>query len=285
MVKGLLCVLLLFTFSFSDEFESLEESVLTEDPVTQKIKSFLETKTYKENSEFINVIFDPKSDFYKNKRVDSVKVIQTLKENGLLQLFFTNPKELTLNFKTSGSPLFFVKLMGDTLRSMGYYRYVTIASNLDASEFTWNINLTSEYATDPLILDRELNKNGCRIIDVERNSQTEWTYVVDISAGYLNIQELQSKQELKLKRSLYAHWINVSKVKEITISSSRRNRWYPYIAYYDASLHLLKVVKRNKIVHKLELDIPHNSKYVKISDLYTLKNVRDELLIYPNGSK
>lgn len=285
MVKSFFLFLLLLSFSFADEIEFVEDNASEQDPLLEKIQIFLDAKTYEENIEFINVIFDPKSDFYKNERVDSVKVIETLKENGLLHLFFEKPRELQLNFKTSGSPLFFVKLMGDTLRSMGYYRYVTTASHLDASEFTWNINLTSEYATDPLILDRELKKVGCKIIDVERNSDYEWTYVVDMSRGYLNITEVQSAEELRLKRSHYAHWLNVSKVKSITIRSSRRNRWYPYIAYYDASLHLLKVLRENEIMRKMELDIPQNSKYMKISDIYTLKNVRDELVIYPHDSK
>lgn len=289
MVKILLSLLLLFSFTYSDEsiqeMELLEEVVITEDPLTSKIKNFLDAQTYTQNVDFINVIFDPKSAFYENQRVDTVKVIQTLKENGLLKLFFKNPRELKLNFKTSGAPLFFVKIMGDTLRNIGYYRYVTTASHLDASEFTWNITLTSEYATDPLILEKELNKSGCKIIDVERNSVVEWTYVIDMGRGFLNIQELQSRVEVELKRSLYAHWLNVSKVKTLKITSSRRNRWYPYIAYYDASLHLLKVLKEDDIHRNIELNIPQNAKYIKIADLYTLKNVRDELVLYPNGTK
>jgi len=285
MVKVLLSLFFIFSSIYADQIELIEDVVVTEDPLTSKIKSFLDEATYSENIDFINVIFDPKSAFYENQRVDTVEVIQTLKENGLLKLFFNKPRELKLNFKTSGAPLFFVKIMGDTLRNIGYYRYVTTASNLDASEFTWNITLTSEYATDPLILEKELNESGCKIIDIERNSAYEWTYIVDMDRGYLNIQELQSKVQVKLKRSLYAHWLNVSKVKTLNIKSSRRNRWYPYIAYYDASLHLLKVLKRDDIYRDIKLNIPQNAKYIKIADLYTLKNVRDELVLYPSGTK
>ena len=285
MVKVLLFLFLIFSSIYANEIELSQEVVVTENPLTSKIKSFLDEETYSENIDFINVIFDPKSAFYENERVDAVKVIQTLKENGLLKLFFNKPREFKLNFKTSGAPLFFVKLMGDTLRNIGYYRYVTTASNLDASEFIWNITLTSEYATDPLILDKELNKSGCKIIDIERNSAYEWTYIVDMDSAYLNIEELKSRVEVKLKRSLYAHWLNVSKVKTLNIKSSRRNRWYPYIAYYDASLHLLKVLKRDDIYKTIQLNIPQNAKYIKIADLYTLKNVRDELVLYPSGTK
>ncbi len=280
MVKIVLSFLLLFSLSFSDELLEAEDNNLT-----QKIKSFLDSNVYEKNKSFINIIFDPESSFYKNERVDVVKVVETLKDNGLLNLFYKSPKEIQLNFKTSGSPLFFVKLMGDTLRNIGYYRYVTTASTLSSSEFTWSINLTSEYATDPLVLQTELNKSGSNIIDIDRNSPTEWTYVVDMGNSFLNLRELEKSQELKLKRSLYAHWLNVEKITKLKIVSSRRNNWYPYIAYYDSSLHLLKVIKEDERYSTLKLEIPKQAKYIKISDLYSLKNVKDALTLYPSGSR
>lgn len=288
MVKFLLAFLLVCSFSYAQEIDSanaLETVKTVDDPLTTKIKSFLEEKNYNQNRDFINVIFDPKSAFYVKDRVNVVKVIQTLKDNGLLKLFYAKPQELKLNFKTSGSPLFFVKIMGDTLRNIGYYRYVTRASNRDASEFTWNISLTSEYATDPLILENELHKSSCKIIDIRRNSATEWTYVIDMEKGYLNLKKLHAGEELDLKRSQYAHWLDVSKVKVINITSSRHNSWYPYIAYYDASLHLLKVLKEDQITHKIKLNIPQNAKYIKLADLYSMKNIRQELSLKPSTSK
>ncbi|HIP19815.1 MAG TPA: hypothetical protein EYG70_01675 [Sulfurimonas sp.] len=285
MVKILLGFFLIVNFVYALDVEVFEEVQVNENPLILKIKSFLDEETYNENSQFIKVIFEPETDFYENERVDSVKVVQTLKDNGLLKLFFSKPSELRLNFKTSGAPLFFVKLMGDTLRNIGYYRYVTIASNLDASEFTWNIALTSEYATDPLVLEEELQKSACKIIDIERNSAYEWTYVIDMDKGFLDIEILTAQEESSLKRSPYAHWLNVSKIKTLDILSSRRNSWYPYIAYYDASLHLLKVIRESKIHRNMKLHIPKNAKYIKIADLYTMKNIRDKLILKPKGAK
>jgi hypothetical protein len=251
----------------------------------EKIKSFLDERTFAQNRDFINIIFEPRSDFYKNQRVDTLKVVQTLKENGLLKLFFNSPKELVLHFNTSGSPLFFVKIMSDTLRNIGYYRYVTIASHLNASEFSWSINLKSEYATDPLVLAQELKKNGCTIIDIEKKSSQEWSYTIDMRNAYLNVTQLQSYEKINLKRSLYSHWLDVSKIEELEIQSSSKNQWYPSIAYYDASLHLLEIIKENEIFKYMSLKIPKGAKYIKISDVYTLKNVKDELVLLPKGSR
>ena len=281
MVKLFCSFLLLFSFSFANEVSSeIEENLLE-----YKIKSFIDLEVYEENIDFIKIIFSPKSDFYVNDRVDAVKVLSTLKDNGLLKLFFEKPQELSLHFKTSGSPLFFVKLMSDSLRNIGYYRYVTTSSELNNAEFRWSISLNAEYATDPQILQKELKKTGCKIIDIQRGSATEWTYSVDMAGGFLNVEILQDTEEYKLKRSLYAHWLDASNIEELRITSSRRNSWYPYIAYYDSSLHLLKVIKHDEKHSDIRLDIPKCAKYIKVSDIYTLKNIKDELTLYPSGRR
>lgn len=280
MVKIFLSFLLLAQFAFGDE-----NFLDTEDLLSQKIENLLGTKEYEEKQNFINVIFDPKSVFYKNERVDVIKVAQTLEENGLLKLFFQAPQEVNLHFKTSGSPLLFVKLMSDSLRNIGYYRYVTRASTLNASEFTWNISLTSEYATDPIVLQSELSKSACFITNIERTSVSEWTYTIDIRNAHLNILKLDSAEDVKLKHSLYAHWLDCSQVQKLTIKSSSRNSWYPYIAYYDASLHLLKVEKVDEKRRLMAVEIPARAKYMKISDMYTLKNVKDSLVVSSYGTR
>jgi len=278
MVKTFFGIFLIFSFAFSST--TAEESVLT-----QKIKTFIDKNVYDKNEAYINIIFSPKSDYIIGNRVDSVKIIATLKENGLLNLFFKKPSELKLSFKTSGSPIFFVKIMGDTLRNIGYYQYVTKESHLNSSEFSWKVTLNSEYATDPLILQRELKKSGCNIIDVQRHSSTDWSYSIDMSEGYLNIQTLHDLEEVQLKRSLYAHWLDISEINRLKISSSVRNDWYPDISYFDSSLHLLKVFKSDKKTLRTTVDVPVNAKYMKISDLYTLKNIKDTLTLNPIGTR
>lgn len=279
MVKIVSIFLLISSLLFAEEVRKEDSELL------QKVAKFVSESSFTKNKEFIKLIFSPQEDYYVQDRVDIVKIIKTLKENGLLNLFFDKPQELKLSFKTSGSPLFFVKIMGDTLRNIGYYRYVTVESNLNASEFTWVISLNSEYATDPQILQEELSKSGCNITDVRRNSATDWDYSVDTSNGYLNAEILENELDINLKRSLYAHWLNVSKIKNLVISSSGRDSWYPRIAYYDKQLHLLKVIKKDEKTRILSLEIPKYAKYIKISDIYTLKNVKDDLVLKPSGSR
>ncbi|MDD2790250.1 MAG: hypothetical protein PHU40_06220 [Sulfurimonas sp.] len=268
MVKISFFLLLLFSFSFADLLDD-------------KIESFMDSHTYDKNKDYIKILFSPKSSFYDQERLNAVKIVQTLKENGLLNLSLKVPQELHLRFKTNGSPLFFVRIMSESLRDIGYYRYVTESSNLDNSEFTWSIVLTAENATDPMLLQNELAKKGCNIIDIDMNSLQEWKYTVDMQKAFLNIETLQSGNSMELKRSLYAHWLEVSKINQLRIKSSARNEWHPYVAFYDKALHLLELVKMDAKQTQINLEVPKYAKYMKVSDLYTLKNIKDELFIEP----
>ena len=282
MVKIFLVLVLCLYSSYALEIDTVDG----EDLLIKKIESLVEPEVFVKDKAYIDIIFSPKEDYYTvDGRVDSVKVIETLKANGVLNLFFKKPREINISFKTEGTPLFFVKIMSDTLRNIGYYRYVTEKSNLINSEFTWNISLTSEYAADPLILSKELNKSGCEIVDVIRESATDWVYIIDMKNSRLNTEVIEDGQEIKLKRSLYSYWLDVSKIKQLRISSSFRNSWYPYIAYYDKSLNLLRVVKRDVKRREITLNMKENTHYLKISDIYTLKNIKDALVLTPIGTR
>ena len=278
MVKLLLALLLSLSFAYAQEID--------DDLLFEKIKTFVSPKVFKKDKAYLEIIFSPKEDYYiEEGRVNSVKVIKTLKENGILNLFFKTPKELNISFKTIGNPLFFVKIMSDTLRNIGYYRYVTKESDLDEKGFTWKISLTSEYATDPVVLSRELEKNSCSISDIIRTSPTEWTYVVDMQNAKLNTKVLHVDEKISLKRSLYAYWLDVSNIKKLKITSSYRNSWYPYIAYYDKSLKLLRVIKRDRKRRSIIINMKEDTHYLKISDIYTLKNIKDSLILTPIGER
>ncbi|MEA3374451.1 MAG: hypothetical protein U9Q62_12270 [Campylobacterota bacterium] len=273
MVKKLLLLLLIAGTLWSD------------DQLNDKIKSLVGDAAFAKNRSFIEIIFNPTEYYYYNGHIDVVKVVETLEENGLLNLFYKKPQSLELTFSTNGPPLFFVKLMGETLRSMGYYRYITKASKLDSATFYWKVQLTTEYATNPTILSKELHKRGCSIIDITKEHMQSWVYDIDMTHAHLNLQEIQEGQQIVFNRSLYAHWLDVSKVKKLRVTSNKGNYWFPYIAYYDNAMRLLKVYKRDKKSWQLKLTLPRDTAYIKLADLYTLKNIKSGLQIEGIGQK
>jgi hypothetical protein len=103
--------------------------------------------------------------------------------------------------------------------------------------------------------------------------------------AYLMLKELEPYQERVLKKSLYEHWINVKSANSLTIWSLKGNNWYPYVSIYDKELHLLKVYKRDRKTKKIKLELPEDTAYVKIADLYSLKNIKEGLRIQAQGTK
>ena len=278
MVKAALLVAVLFLVSFADS-STLQERVL------RQVKTILDTESYRQNEAFIKIIFSPAKKFIYNDRVDSVKVVETLKENGLLELFFDKPTKIVLEFKTNGTPLFFVKIVGDTLRNIGYYRFVTDASKYNNSEFTWSVGIVSEYAADPMILQKELQKSGCSIVDIQRETPTKWRYTIDMQNAHLPVKRLEEGVVTTLRRSLTPYWLDVSKIRRLRIVSRGANHWYPDISFYDPLLHLVKTLQRDKRSYDITLSIPKNAKYIKIADIYTMKNIKGSLELHPVGSR
>jgi len=275
----------LYAETFTLESDQHQEVVEQKDMLQEKIKALIGHNAYARHIKFIKIIFSNEENYYLNERVDVAKVIQTLKDNGLLDLFFKKPQEMHLTFQSSGYPLFFVKIMSDTLQSMGYYRFITDRAKQDESGFFWTIRLTSEYAIDPVLLKDALQKRGCDIVDIDRNSQINWSYHIDMKEAYLMLDELAPYQERVLKKSLYEHWVNVKSAKSVTIWSLKGNNWYPYVSIYDKELHLLKVYKRDRKTKKIKLELPEDTAYVKIADLYSLKNIKEGLRIQAQGTK
>ncbi len=289
MVKQL-CLLLLLSFTtlYAAEFsldQEIEQDAQQKDLLQEKIKDLIGDKAYARHVKFIKIIFANEEDFYTNKRVDVANVIQTLKDNGLLDLFFKKPQEMHLTFHSSGYPLFFVKIMSDTLQSMGYYRFITDQSKQDESGFFWTIRLMGEYAIDPVLLKNALQKRGCDIVDIDRHSKIDWSYHIDMKKAYLMLEELLPYTERELKKSLYEHWLNVKSSKSLILWSLKGNNWYPYVSIYDKELRLLKVYKRDRRTQKLNLELPQDTVYVKIADLYSLKNIKDGLRVQTQGVK
>jgi len=269
----------------SAEQLEVEKPLTKKERLDAKIISFIGEESYERNRDYIHINFKNVNSFYTKENINVVKVVELLEENGLLHLFFKEPQQYEMTFHSTGDPLFFVKLMGDTLRDIGYYRYVTKESTHDESGFEWKISLEAEYVTDPVLLRKELATRGCEIIDITRNSATDWHYNIDTSKAHLKADTLTSGKTKKYKRLQYAKWLNVAHVKKITVTSHRANFWFPYIALYDSSLRLLKVIKKDEETKKLKFELPEETRYIRVSDLYTITNIRYGLVFKPSGKR
>ena len=279
MVRVTLVFFLFIGFLQADSFEYAQQE--SKPSLKSKIINLIGEDSYVRDEGFINILFSPSSAFYKNNRVDTVRVMQILIENKLFHLKLPSKRELKIYLKTDGSATLFVKLMKDSLRNLGYYGYKTLSSDYDGKDFIWGISFETSKIPNIIKIGEQLSKVGATIVDIEHIGDNEWRYSIDISHSIVESVKISGDSPLVLKHSLDPYWIDIRNVKTVNIKSSRRNSWHPHIVFFDADLKLIEVVKEDKRVTSFFVEIPQEAIYMKIADIYTMKNIRDSLSLYP----
>lgn len=250
----------------------------------EKIEDFVSPKTYKMHKNLIKVLFANQAEFYQsNGNVDIIKVAQTLKTNGLLDIFFDTPTDIEIEFKTGSNSFLFVKVVTDSLKAIGYNFIFTKSAIKTKNEFIWKISLKAEYLIDPVLFSSELNKKGAFINDIVKKSPKNWIYEINAASGFIeNAIKVSKNDTVELKKSVDDYFISIpDDVTSMIINSAIINNWHPNIVYFDDKLNILKVLRVEERQQRVVAEIPQGTKYVKINDAYTINNIKKgfEILI------
>ncbi len=269
MVKHIAVFWLIFATSLAAQSFTLQD----------KIVSLVTPSVYQKHRALIEILFEDESGFYRSGKIDMPKVIKQLQDNRLLSLSLGGEREFKITFRSSANALFFTVLMSDILRDLGYQEYISIAAQKDALESVWQISMRSDIAMDPMLLQDELERRGAYIVDIDRYEDDDWRYEIDMSEARLNITPLAKSQTHKSKRLQYPIWLDVSAVKKVIFWSLKADTWYPYITFYDSSLELLQVYKKDRRSKRIALDVPEYATYIKIEDMHSKKGIKSGLKI------
>jgi hypothetical protein len=249
---------------------------LSANSLDDKIKDFVAPSTYKMHKSLINVLFKKQDEFVlKNGRVDIIKVVDTLKKNGLLNIFFDKPKYVEFEFKTVTNHLLFMKILTDSLKSIGYNFIITKNAKKSKSSFSWKIVLKAEYLIDPVMLSKELNKRGAFVENIYKKSDVSWIYDINVVNGFLpSATKVQKREQVSFTKSVDDYLISIDDGSRLSVRSHALNSWYPNIVFYDSKLNILKLFRVDKRQKRVLVAIPSGTKYIKISDIYTLSNLK-----------
>lgn len=238
------------------------------------IKNIIGPSQYNTHKNLINYIFKNKSAYYTNGQVNYLLLTDKLQNNGLLKLKYPSTKYIDVTFEFTNNPKKSLSALKEILKSLGHYYYFTQDTKFDES-FIWSIKLKTEAAISPLALSKALAKANCKITDIRKEGSNEWYYSINSN----NIQVYKAKDlitntELSLKKSLKPYMLKVSNANAINITSNSGNRWHPSVIFYDNELEIIEVFKEDSLQKSLRLDVPIDTKYIKIDDLYSLSNLR-----------
>lgn len=247
----------------------------------QRVANVIGLNEYNQNKGLIDYIFTNKKAYYKDGLFNYVLVMQKLKDNGLLKVYLNEPQDVSITFIATDAPIKSMKIISDSLKRLGYYYYFTksLVHTKDQS-MIWSINLKTEAAIDPLMLSKELAKNSCRFLDIKKEGNTKWKYVINTSGATLEkAQKLISGEKIDFRKPLKPYFITFNEATSLMITSKAGNQWFPNIVFYDDKLNILEVVRKDEKTKSHMLTVPASTKYVKIDDIYTLENIRRGLSV------
>lgn len=268
MVRVVTVFLFLVSLSFATALE-------------QKIQSFIGEKEYSIQKNLIRILFKDENKFLReDSGVDDVKVLAKLKDSGLLKLFYKKPLELNLSFSTKNNSLIFMRVINESLSSMGYNYFLTKRALKKENSFVWDIVISTEHIVDPLIFSKRLEARGCFLDSIERIKENEWSYKINSDNIKIDAREIEANMTVKLKKPIKPYWINVKDMKSISFASKLADRWHPSIVFFDDKLHIISDYKKKSATNRLKLKIPRDVKYIKITDLYALDNIKRGISIY-----
>ena len=244
-----------------------------------RVQSIVGYQSYKTNKSLINYIIQDKKSFYKNGKANYFQIVSRLKDNGLLKLELGALTYIDVSFNIRNSTFKTITIIKDILKSAGHYYYFT--KSLDKKDNTshWTINLKTEVAIDPLILSKRLALANIEILNIKREGKN-WTYDIDAKKSFIyKSKDLVLNENTFIKTTAKPYFIKVLKGKSILFESKRVNKWHPNVVFYDKDLNIIEIFKKNEKYQTLSLDIPLNTKYIKINDYYTLANIKKGLFV------
>jgi len=246
------------------------------------IKDILGSHEYIINENLINYIFKDSSyyiyervDYNVKKRINYIALTSKLQNNSLLKLKYDSSKYIDVSFEITGIPKKSLLILKDSLKSLGHYFYLVQDVKYNKDSFIWTIKLKTEAAINPLRLTRALENNNCQVSYIKREGDYNWKYIINSdNSSIYQAADLITENKLSLNKPLRPYLLKVSNANYLEITSNRGNRWHPDVIFYDNDLNIIENFKDNSLHQRLKIDVPNNTTYIKINDLYSLANLK-----------
>jgi hypothetical protein len=234
------------------------------------IKNIVGDKIYSEYKGLIQTIQN------ETNSSNLAQTITLLKENGLIQLFFDKPKVIHPTFVfINNNPEFNTKTLYATLKNLGYYYF--FPSNIEKdTNYSITIEMLSTHHIDPVNFINQISTYGCNVINLENKG--DFVYTIDCKNEYLPVPKItaDTKAYLNVKGE---YWFDTNGFKTVLVSTSKFDKWHPYIAFYDKNLNLITVFTSQNIQRKVKLNLTNDTKYIKIRDNFTKENIKRGIFI------
>lgn len=238
-------------------------------------RSFLDENTYTSQRNLVNLLFSKKAKYTNSDfSVNSLLVLKTLKENGLLKFSYDQAQQLQLNFYTKNSPLLTMKIISNILENLGYTYYLSNYISKNSDNLTWSILVNTQNILDPIAFTNALKDAQCKVNFVKKDAMFEWSYDFDCKDANLQSIQLEKGRFEEFAKANRAYWFNVKDANSIYIKTDIKDNWFAFITFFDKDLHVKGQIDQNKDQKNLNVQIPKGVKYIKVEDKFSLDNIK-----------
>ncbi|MGM0533378.1 MAG: hypothetical protein ACQERK_02665 [Campylobacterota bacterium] len=260
-------------------------SLVWADTLDDVVQDLVDQNQYEKHKVLIDALFEKKERFMIAEQVDVVEVAKVLKENGLLKLFYEQPTMTHVKFTSSSKPKLFLKLLNDILQQIGFTYYFIENVKYDDGKITWQIKYRGDYAIDPLLLSRRLEAHGVKIASMKKEAYNRFSYGLNMHDAQLDVKKLIPGERFEITRAIEDIMLDVSFGRYVVFRPQSGSFWYPEVILYDKDLNIIDIIEHQKIKKTLYVDLGRHVKYISVSDLYLLENLKGGLSVELKGER
>ncbi len=246
--------------------------------IDDRIIALIGPKAFEQNRLILNTVFLQTKRYKKNGIVDMVEVARILERLGLLPTKLEAPETQEVWFFSYNNPALLFRLSEKALQEAYIFKYTITHVQKDEDGVVEAFAFTSASIPDPVRIGTFLRIHGIKVLDIQRQGN-HWRYTLDSTQATLGVPKVTKRMETKKSES--AQWFDISGVSALTIIAKGGDHWFPKIFIYDRFLQPLQQIERPGPVKRLELALPNGSYYIKISDRFTTKNIKNGFVILP----
>lgn len=233
------------------------------------IQNFIGKQTFYTNQNFIKRLFKDEKKFITENGVEYFSILKALKDNGLLELTFSEPSELQITIQAKSKPIFLIRAINGVLSSIGYSYFTISKAKYNEGEVELTFSLVTEHILDPVIFINELKKRGIVPIKVQRENLLHWNYELEIQKWIVLDSVVLNKQErFDIKKISGEYWFDIQAPGILHIKKKNtRIGWFPRIVLYDKNLKILEIITQNSFAIESEITLSENVAFVMVTDL------------------
>ncbi|GEM_PF-2569017 len=240
------------------------------------VRQVLDPGLYDKNRALLNIVFSKKGRYVKGGRPLYHKIFETLERTAILKKQTPPLSRVYISFYSPTNGIMSIYGIEKALKSGGIYGYEIQNIGYSDEGFYEKISFIAPQESFFSKILRAIELAKGRVLSI---SYLNGEYKISLDMdGFKAAKRFYGKKEYnRIEKDI---WLDIEGMSYLKIIPNAGSKWYPRIFLYNCQLKPIKVVKKTKPYSSLDITLPNGSCYIKISDRFTIKNIKNGIKIY-----